>query len=599
MKALNARGVARMANLNVDIVIVGASFGGVSAALAAATYGKSAALISADNHVGGQATSQGLTRWDETAPVMQKYGSSKSYQTLKNDIRWWYSANAHLAPGVDPKTFNPGFRGPGHPFSADSHITETILQQLLRDVQSHVTLVLNNRVIRANMNGNTVQSLVLANGDVATGKIFIDATDLGELLPLCDVEWVIGAEAQSDTQEPHAPPEAHREHIQPITVSIAIENRPMGENHTIQQPLNYSPAMIAAQAFGVCCERNGMIGGMITSTTHPGWESLFDYRKYIDHRNFADGNYANDRTTINVGCNDYQNAVIPTGDPNADAQIVEDARNVSLGYLYWLQTAAPRDDGGGQGYPNLMVRTDIFGRADGTAPQAYIRESRRIAKPAVRVVEQNIAGGGGARAPMNFSDSCGICWYPIDVHQCYGPPGTPWVAVDGVKPFQIPLGSLIATDLTNLIAGCKNLGTTHLTSGAYRVHPGEWAVGEAAGTLAAYCVGQNVSPAQAHAAGSRIAAMQLRLLEQGVPIFWWDDVTYDQGKTFIAAHLLGVRGYMADSGTMHFRPNDNITQQERSTANTHVGRTLPWPNQSMTRAAAAQWLCGQLGLPLQ
>ena len=163
-----------------------------------------------------------------------------------------------------------------------------------------------------------------------------------------------------------------------------------------------------------------------------------------------------------------------------------------------------------------MVRTDIFGRADGTAPQAYIRESRRIAKPIVRVLEQHIAttstAAAKARAPMNFSDSCGICIFAIDVHKCYGPPGTPYVGDNNgsitVRPFQILLGSLIPTDISNLVAGCKNIGATHLTSAAYRVHPGEWAIGEAAGTLAAYCVGQGVTPAQAYSNSARLAALQ-------------------------------------------------------------------------------------------
>jgi hypothetical protein len=304
---------------------------------------------------------------------------------------------------------------------------------------------------------------------------------------------------------------------------------------------------------------------------------------------------------INVGCNDYQAAVIPTGNAQTDATIVEDARAVSICYLYWLQTEAPHDDGNGKGYPNLMVREDIFGRSDGTAPQAYIRESRRISKPIVRVLEQHIAVADDKsplnRAPMNFSDSCGIGYYGIDVHQIYGPPGTPWVGI-ATRPFQIPLGALIPTDASNLITACKNIGATHLTSGAYRVHPGEWAVGEAAGALAAYCVGQAVLPAQVHANGSRIATLQLRLLEWGVPIFWWDDLDYnDDPKTFAAANLVGVRGFLSDSTSLHFRPTATITQSERDAVNSHAGRQLPWPATAMTRAQAAVWLCGELGLP--
>ena len=152
-------------------------------------------------------------------------------------------------------------------------------------------------------------------------------------------------------------------------------------------------------------------------------------------------------------------------------------------------------------------------------------------------------------------------------------------------------------DASNLIAACKNIGGTHLTSAAYRVHPGEWAIGEAAGVLAAYCVGQGVLPAQAHANSSRLAAMQLRLLELGVPIFWSDDVDYGRDpKTFAAAGLLGVRGFLSDPSSLHFRPSDTISQSERDAANSHAGRLLPWPTKATTRAAAA-WLCSELGLP--
>ncbi|HEY1681977.1 MAG TPA: FAD-dependent oxidoreductase [Candidatus Tumulicola sp.] len=587
-----------------DIAIVGASFGGVAAALAAARYGKRVALIEAGNNAGGQATAQGLTRWDESAPVLSPntYGSTKSYQVLKEDVRQWYRTYTKVGSRGHAPDFNPGFASPGHPFSADCNVVETILRQMLGDAKAFVTPIFETAVVGVGVNGGHIESLALSNGDTIVAAIVIDATDLGDLLPKCGIDWTIGAEAKSDTGEPHAESSASPGHIQPITVSIAVELRPDGEQHVIPQPANYSQ-LVADQAFGVYDGRNGMIGGVFSSakSANPGWETLFDYRQYIDSANFTDPNYAHDRSVINVGCNDYQAAVIPTGDAARDAGIVEAARAVSIAYLYWLQTEAPRDDGSGTGYPNLMARSDIFGRADGTAPQAYIRESRRIAKPIVRLLEQHVAAdpsSPAARAPMNFADSCGICMYSIDIHQVYGPAGTPWVGVSGVKPFQIPLGSLIPTDATNVIAACKNIGGTHLTSGAYRVHPGEWAIGEAAGVLAAYCVGQAVLPAQSQSNASRLAAVQLRLLEQGIPIFWWDDLSYSTDpKTYAAAHLLGVRGFLADANDLHFRPSATITSDERNGVDAHAGKQLPWPAAAMTRAKAAVWICAELGLP--
>jgi hypothetical protein len=90
--------------------------------------------------------------------------------------------------------------------------------------------------------------------------------------------------------------------------------------------------------------------------------------------------------------------------------------------------------------------------------------------------------------------------------------------------------------------------------------------------------------------------LQLRLLEQGVPIFWWDDLDYNEDpKTFAAANLIGVRGFMSDSATLHFRPKAAITQSERDATSSRAERQLPWP--TTTRAQAAAWLCAELGLP--
>lgn len=46
----------------------------------------------------------------------------------------------------------------------------------------------------------------------------------------------------------------------------------------------------------------------------------------------------------------------------------------------------------------------------------------------------------------------------------------------------------------NLLPGGKNLGVTHITNGAFRVHPVEWNVGEAAGILAAFCHERKLTP---------------------------------------------------------------------------------------------------------
>ena len=136
--------------------------------------------------------------------------------------------------------------------------------------------------------------------------------------------------------------------------------------------------------------------------------------------------------------NDYRDHSILDVPATQAASALQDAKRVSLGFLHWLQTAAPAE-GDRLGAPELRLRPDVMGTADGLSKHPYIRESRRI--HALRtVVEQDVSAEQqhGVRAAP-FPDSVGIGWYPIDIHRS----GPEDVGVSTrTRPFQIPLGAL-------------------------------------------------------------------------------------------------------------------------------------------------------------
>jgi hypothetical protein len=134
------------------------------------------------------------------------------------------------------------------------------------------------------------------------------------------------------------------------------------------------------------------------------------------------------------------------------------------------------------------------------------------------VVEQDIASDvRGAHGAVAFPDSVGIGSYRIDLHPSTG--GDPYVDI-GSCPFQIPLRALLPVRLDNLLPGAKNLGTTHITNGAYRLHPVEWNIGEVAGHLAAFCGEHAVPPRALAGAPERLAAFQGELRAAGVELAW-------------------------------------------------------------------------------
>jgi hypothetical protein len=74
--------------------------------------------------------------------------------------------------------------------------------------------------------------------------------------------------------------------------------------------------------------------------------------------------------------------------------------------------------------------------------------------------------------------------------------------------------------LENLLAAGKSIGTTHITNGAYRLHPVEWNAGEAAGHLAAFCAARRVPPRAVCEQPALLAAFQRELDAAGIEREW-------------------------------------------------------------------------------
>jgi len=71
-----------------------------------------------------------------------------------------------------------------------------------------------------------------------------------------------------------------------------------------------------------------------------------------------------------------------------------------------------------------------------------------------------------------------------------------------------------------LLPSCKNLGVTHITNGCYRLHPVEWAIGEAAGALAAFGHDRRLTPRAVRNTPKHLKDFQATLTAQGVETDW-------------------------------------------------------------------------------
>ena len=263
-----------------DVIVVGGSLGGAAAALSAGSSSYSVCLFEESNWIGGQYSAQGVTKPDENHYI-ETVGSTASYRNFRHAVRAFYRNNYRLsAQGANQPTLNPGGPFPG--FATEPHVASNTLKQRLQ-ARPNIHVRLNTRITNVAVAGDEVQSVTAVgpNGTatVYTAKYFLDATDLGDLLPMAGVEYTLGAEAQSDTGEPNAPASARPDWIQPITCVVALEHRPSDEDHTITPPANYATLKVR-QSYTI-------VDGYISKVFQSGID-MWSYRRYIDCGNFSD-----------------------------------------------------------------------------------------------------------------------------------------------------------------------------------------------------------------------------------------------------------------------------------------------------------------------
>ncbi len=640
--------------LDCDILIVGGSAGGVAAALGAAESGATVCLLEETDWLGGQLTSQGVCTPDEQKHI-ETFGGTRRYVAFRDAVRGYYRTEYRLSEQEilaqsrrdaenTPISFNPGSCWVSR-ISFEPKVGAMLLREMTRPYEEsgRLQVYFGARAAACVMDScepGRIEQVVATLRDGSELRFFprfvLDATDLGELLPMCGeqgVDWIVGAESAAETGEPDAPNEAKPHWVQPFTFPFALDWSPETADTNVINPPDDYEELKASQKYHV---KQGAITGLFSGAM-PWWT----YRRVLAAANFNDPRITSDLVMINTAGNDYYGgSVLGEGEKlegesgsvgegeTSVAETLARARRASLGFLYWLQTECPREradldsapgtqlhymsdtpspnlshlpvldprlslgarenTGRGtdppqrrtpntkhlmsdtrhptRGYPEFRLRKDVFDTEDGCSIRPYIRESRRI-RSMRPVLEQeivvkdfhgNVCRGDSARAAL-MPDTVGSGHYALDIHpNGHGEPNH-YVAT---RPFQIPLGALIPVRLTNLLPACKNLGVTHLTNGAYRLHPIEWNIGESSGALAAWCLARSCTPREVYENKNLLSAFQEHLTAGGIALHWYIDVPLDHAAFRAVQWLVGTGARLGSDTDLLFRPDQLIYEQE-------------------------------------
>ena len=529
--------------LNADVMVVGGGLGGVAAALAALKAGRSVVMSEEFDWIGGQLTSQAVPP-DEHSWVEQ-FGITRSYRQLRDAIRQYYRDHYPLTETSRAWTdLNPG-AGWVSRMCSEPRVGVAVMEALLMPWRAggKLTVLQPYVAVAADVEGDLVRAVTLKHRDggdevSVSASYVIDATELGDLLPLTGTEYVTGFEAQSDTGEPSAPDMAQPDNVQSFSICFAIDH--VEGDRTIDRPASYqywrdyTPDFWGGPLLSWTAPHPRTLERVTRSFTpnpdddpllvdadqrrNPGDGNLWTFRRIAARRNFVPGAYLSDICLVNWPMIDYLDGSLFDVCAEEKTRHLAAARELSYSLLYWMQTEAPRPDGG-TGYPGLGLRGDVTGTEHGLAMAPYIRESRRI-KPVTRILEQDLSFAVRDEAgAVHYRDSVGIGMYRIDLHPSTG--GDTYIDVPA-SPFEIPLGALLPQRVKNLLPAGKNIGTTHITNGSYRLHPVEWNIGEVAGALAAWCLDNDVTPHGVQSDDERLSAFQAYLDRQGIERQWPD-----------------------------------------------------------------------------
>jgi FAD dependent oxidoreductase/S-layer homology domain len=566
--------------ISCPVLVVGGSTAAAVAALSAAREGATVCLAQPTSRLGGQYTDQALPAPDE-GPIGKQVGDDKAYSKAQASFR------ARLRALSAGKT-NPGACWVSPLCTSVATAKQAFDEALSGFVSSGKLRILSRvtpkAVTTASVSGRTKITAVEfndnANGTtfVATAAVVVEATDLGDLLELAGVPSRVGQEARADTGEAPLPTAACPRCQQAFTFGVLAE-KTAGAANKVPAPAGFGTSPWVSQYTDTYWSTSAT---GTTPRSFYGAYSIFNYRRLkSSSSSVGSAPVTGDIATLNWGCqpqgpagsaircgNDYGGGPLVGVSASERALHLSRGRDRAQGYLRFLQDGAA---------PDLAARADLSGAAHGVAVAPYIREARRgVALTTVTWADITAALRPNDARARQYTDSVGIGdYFYMDTHP-NDEPGN--VALSGdngkTKPFTIPAGALVPVNTDGLVLSSKSIGTTHLTNAAYRMHPIEWAIGEASGLLAAQAVAKNLNPRDI-VTGTNVRRMQAALASRGVPMTWFDDLS-SADADFAAIHLMaGAQIFGPDTNTsLHFSPEGIANRAQAAAA--LVG-AMQWP----------------------
>ncbi|MEU8152255.1 FAD-dependent oxidoreductase [Micromonospora sp. NPDC048986] len=500
---------ARAAVTTADLVVYGATSGGLAAAITMRRLGRTAVVVEPTSHVGGLSTA-GLGATD--TGVQASIGGLAAEFYRRVYVKYHGGTLTPTSPLR--MTFEP-------------HVATTVFAEML--AEAGVPVVVDARLAGLGRTGNRITELRTEDGSIYRGGVFVDATYEGDLLAMAGVGFTVGRESNDTYGETINGVQSRNTHqfaypVDPyVTAGSPASGLLPGISATPLAPQGSGDDRIQAYCFRMCLTQaaNRIPFGKPSGYDPIRYELLLRHIQagypgpYFTTHSVGgaktDSNNNGAVSTDNIGFN----YAYPTASWVTRESIIAEHRSYQQGLMWFLANdsrlpASVRDSTARWGLP-----VDEFTGTGGWPPLLYIREARRM-------ISAYVMTEADCRGRVRATDSVGLASYTMDSHNCQR------VVVDGKvrnegdvqigvpAPYPVSYRAIVPHQ-----AQCANLlvpvclSASHIAYGSIRMEPVFMILGQAAATAASLALAGNLA-----VQAVSVPALQARLRQDGAVLEW-------------------------------------------------------------------------------
>ncbi len=546
-----------------DVVVYGATPGGIALAVRAAREGRSVVLVGHAKRIGGM-YSYGLGAVDSLYQGPRSPFFDEFITRVHTYYRDTYGAESPQYKSSRPNTAN---------VRVESRVAEQLFEGIVAR-EPRITLRKGLYPVSLSQTGAMLESATFRamEGEetfTVTAQVFADCSYEGDFLALAKVPYRVGREGRGEYNEEHAgrifvkevqwpPPDLDPDYI--------ARYRALNIKHTdrwseIIYPQSTGESDSSVQAYSIRFLLSSDPTNFVPIEKPPGYDrdALFErMQKSLYWRSSVpSGDIPNNKFFINqpeiIGA---QNRYVE-GTWAERQQVIDEHRTLIHELLYFYQNDATLPAAVREGWSKLGLPRDEFTDSGHLPDEIYVREARRIVGRAM-LSENNLRLAPGAgRAPV-VPDSVGVAEWYLDSHAC-----TPERVSDSLWegefylhnktwPGQVPLGSLLPQGIDNLLVPVC-LGATHVGFGSVRVEPVWVSLSEAAAHVALLALERQIAPAHV-----RAESVQRRLADRKFLLSFFNDIAGQaDADWYPSVQYLGTKGFFGDYDA---KPDQPVTE---------------------------------------